>query len=495
MRAGDTDLRHLQRSAKVSASLNQASFARISFREKASPQCERLSREDAMGCEEATQVCDDRAICHSSMHSFIPLPHSRITGASFCNMAVAVDPTYPLYPIACVISAAMLFLVLFNSIIRQSWNLGVAFLCFWLFFENLANGIGAVIWADNATIKLYVYCDIVTHMQLITFTVKPMATLIITRRLYLIASLHSVEPPTKAAHRMNLAIEWILGFVFPVLVAGPLYYVVQLLRFEVEEGFGCINAQDGSVLDILLLWSWTVIPPLLSIVLYYPRVIRLFYRQRRDVNHFVHSNNSVSRTNYIRIFALASIDIFLTLPIGIVSIVLAVENQLSNSDLPLPFYRGWAYDHDAALWEPLGYTYAQIKAVGPFTLAQHYFTQWSSPVLAFTIFGLFGVSSEARGSYWRAICTVGGWVGWRSKSQTRSASSSIGDIKFGERPLDLELGSQISYVDIEARLQKQGSPNESEDEAAESKNISAMKIIEEPKETIGETADAALHRG
>lgn len=72
----------------------------------------------------------------------------------------AVDPTYPLYPIACIVSAAMLLLVLLNNLVRQGWNLGVTFLCFWLFVENLANGINAVIWSDNADVKLYVYCDI-----------------------------------------------------------------------------------------------------------------------------------------------------------------------------------------------------------------------------------------------------------------------------------------------------------------------------------------------
>ena len=71
-----------------------------------------------------------------------------------------VDPTFPLYPIACILSAAMLLLVLLTSFIKQSWNLGVAFLCVWLLLENLTDGINAIIWAENADIKLYIYCDI-----------------------------------------------------------------------------------------------------------------------------------------------------------------------------------------------------------------------------------------------------------------------------------------------------------------------------------------------
>ena len=72
----------------------------------------------------------------------------------------AADPTYPLFPIASLLAAIALLLVLLTSFVRESWNLGVAFLCFWLFLENLADGANAILWSDNADVKLYVYCDI-----------------------------------------------------------------------------------------------------------------------------------------------------------------------------------------------------------------------------------------------------------------------------------------------------------------------------------------------
>ena len=124
---------------------------------------------------------------------------------------VAMDPTYPLYPVAAITSAATLSMVLLTSAIRKNWNLGVASLYFWLFFENLTAGINAIIWVDNADIKFYVYCDIgtcpsamcfgddllksmaVSRIQVITSVVKPMATLVITRRLYLITNRRSAD--------------------------------------------------------------------------------------------------------------------------------------------------------------------------------------------------------------------------------------------------------------------------------------------------------------
>ncbi|VDC03117.1 unnamed protein product [Peniophora sp. CBMAI 1063] len=343
----------------------------------------------------------------------------------------------------------MLLFVLLTSFVRQSWNLGVAFLCFWLFIENLIYAVNAIIWFDNADVKLYAYCDLVTRVLIVTFVVKPMATLIITRRLYLITSRQSVRPPSKAIGRRDCAIEWTLGLVIPILVAGPLYYVVQWLRFEVDAGYGCRNAPEPSGLTILLLLSWAVVPPLVSVLVYYPHVARIFYHQHQDVNRFLRSDgpDSVSRASFFRILALASIDTLFTLPVGIASITLSVTAAIAQDSFP--FYFGWARSHTD--WEPASFTQADIASVGTSSVVEHYFTQWTSPVLAFVIFGLFGFTSEARTSYWKIVCAICGWFGWKSVSRARSGpDSSLGSIEFGARApqgsVSFGLGSQPGIV-------------------------------------------------
>ncbi|KZV68519.1 STE3-domain-containing protein [Peniophora sp. CONT] len=348
----------------------------------------------------------------------------------------APDPTYPLYPIACALAAALLLLVLLPSFIRQNWNLSVTFLCFWLFIENMTSAVNATVWSDNADIKLYVYCDIVTHLQVVTYIVKPMATLIITRRLYLIASLQSVDLTGKATRRRNIILEWTLGLWIPLLVAGPIYYVHQQARFEVDEVFGCTYSVAPSILELLTMDSWTIMPPLISILFFYPKVVRIFYRQSRDIHSFLNSNTSVSRTNYLRILALASVDILLTLPIGIVNVILNVGSYQGKGHIP--FYAGWNTLHTHR--EPTSVLYAEIKAIGTISFARFYFIQWTCPVLAFAIFGLFGVTLEARTLYWRIICRAGGWVGWNSTARARKGQASLGEIEFGARPRDISLG-------------------------------------------------------
>ena len=118
----------------------------------------------------------------------------------------AVDPTYPLLPIASVLASFMLLLVLLNASIRQQWNFGVALLCFWLLLQNTTGAANAIIWSDNANVRLLVYCDVgayykpptslsshstyplVSRLQVLMIVLKPMATLIVTRRLYLIVT-------------------------------------------------------------------------------------------------------------------------------------------------------------------------------------------------------------------------------------------------------------------------------------------------------------------
>ncbi|KZV68511.1 STE3-domain-containing protein [Peniophora sp. CONT] len=392
----------------------------------------------------------------------------------------AADPSYPLHPIACILAATMLILVLLTSFIRQNWNLCVTFLCFWLFLENLTGAANTIIWSDNADIKHFVYCDIVSHLDMITYVVKPMATLIITRRLYLIASLQSVELPSKAARRRNLVAEWTLGLFVPLIVAGPIYYANQGVRFDVEETLGCTNDEATSILELLTVESWTLIPPLVSIFFYYPKVIVMFYRQNRDMHSFLNSNTSVSRTNYVRILALASVDILLTLPIGVANIVLKATSFLEQNQ-KLPFYWGWTFLHTH--WEPVSYSYTETKGSGTAALAQIYFTQWTSPVLAFTIFGLFGITSEARASYWSIICTVGGLFGWKPTPRARNKRSSLGEIEFGARPQDMSLGDvemgpgsrRPSFVTPEAPHGSRNAEHTSDDDLVHKSASSSVK--------------------
>ncbi|VDC07898.1 unnamed protein product [Peniophora sp. CBMAI 1063] len=345
----------------------------------------------------------------------------------------AVDPTYPLRPVACILAAVMLLLVLTTSFIRRNWNLGVTFLCFWLCLDNLANGVDAILWSNNADIKFYVLCDIVSRLSLVAYVIKPMSTLIIARRLYLITSLQSVYLPSKAKRRCNVAVEWTFGLLVPLLVAGPIYYVHQGFRFGVYEGFGCTDGTQISILEILTIGVWSFLPPFVSIVFYYPRAFRTFYLQRQAANSFLNSNDSMTSTNYGRILILVSIDLLLTLPLAIVGNVLATKSWATN--FSLPFYWGWSTLH--ADRDAVSFSYTELEGYVKITLAYIYFDSWTSPVLAFTIFGLFGLTSEARALYWRPFYIVSAWFSRTPPARTaHNSTEMLDDIELGPRPED-----------------------------------------------------------
>ncbi|VDB86862.1 unnamed protein product [Peniophora sp. CBMAI 1063] len=369
-------------------------------------------------------------------------------------MMKALDPTYPLYPIVEIFSTVLLLLVLATSVVRHSWNLGVLFLCFWLPLELVGSAAGHIIWSDNGhgTARFHTFCDIFSRLQLVCYVVKPMSTLILSRRLYMIASLRPINLECAAARRWNFALEWTLGIGVPLIVAGPLYYVLQRYRFVVKEGFGCANSHAHSILSILLIEGWLVVPPLLSAALYYPKVIKTFYCQRRDIERFLQSDGpeAASHVNYARLLILASVDILLMLPCGLASIILyTLELE------PIPFHSNGIHihHHNHTMIKTVTYEELTSGQAGSARMARIYFLTATSPVLAFTIFGLFGVTSEARASYRRIIRTVTTLVGWRPASLKHvEAHSSLGPIEFGERtPTHVtlsDIGMRPSPVDL-----------------------------------------------
>ena len=147
-------------------------------------------------------------------------------------------------------------------------------------------------------------------------------------------------------------------------------YVNQVARFEIDVGFGCTNSGDDSALALLTLSSWTVVIPIISIVVYYrksskptmsliysdthlhilARVARTFYLHSKDVGRVLQSDGSVSRTNYSRLLVLASIDILITLPVGITFLALSV---IAGLELALCFQQDWiSFDTASDLLHP-----------------------------------------------------------------------------------------------------------------------------------------------
>ncbi|KAJ7343777.1 GPCR fungal pheromone mating factor [Mycena albidolilacea] len=326
---------------------------------------------------------------------------------------MAVDPTYPLYPILCIVSAFFMFLILTHSFIRQSWNLAVTFLCVGLFLDNLTHGINAIVWRDNANIKVPVYCDIVSPLQFLMNFLPSITSLLITRKLYIISTLRDVEAPSRKRRWIDLSVEWGWGLAY------PLFMTVVDSRFVVLQGFGCASSTSDSWFSVVVISILPLIPPLISIFFYCPMILRTVYIQSQNSNDFLQSNGSMSRTSYMRILALGCLDIVITLPISIINLVSFFVTLSGPSSLPA--YIGWKANH--ADFAPFGVDYADITDT-PWDSFTTYFDYGQYAVLAVAIFALFGMTSSARSAYWSRISVVSRLVGW--KPPVRQQQSSFG---------------------------------------------------------------------
>ncbi|VDB86836.1 unnamed protein product [Peniophora sp. CBMAI 1063] len=291
----------------------------------------------------------------------------------------------------------MMLLVLITSVVRHSWNIGVALLCIWLCLENVICAVNAVSWSDNAQAKMYTWCDITSRLNTAVLVGLNIAPLLITRRLYLIANLRSIAPISRRAKLWDNVVEWTCGLIWPLVSAGPLYYVVQTARFEVIEGLGCFNDElSHSILAFVLAQVWTILPPLISVVIYYPKVIWTFYTQSREIDRFLGSSDAISRRTYMRVLAIASVDILLLLPMGLVSIALELHTNVRDLR-SLSFYPGWNAVHSH--WTVVQVPYTDIVSGGTYSIVSFYWEIWTTPAPAFVIFALFGLTSDARDSY------------------------------------------------------------------------------------------------
>ena len=149
-------------------------------------------------------------------------------------------------------------------------------------------------------------------------------------------------------------------------------------------------------------------------------------RQRRAVNSFLSSTNSIDRISYLRVIALASVDISLTLPMNVASLVLRIIT-LVEANSP-PFYLGWSALH--ANLKPIRVPYALLQEKGYANLVHVYFSYWTSPVFGLVIFGLFGLTEEVRESYWSIFDAIRNRLGCKRASTARDECPTLGEIEF-----------------------------------------------------------------
>jgi len=319
---------------------------------------------------------------------------------------MVIDPTYPLFPVLSLICPALLFIVLATSFVRRSGNIGLWVLCSVLSFETLSYGINHILWSNNTDIKHLWFCDIVSRFQVLDCVAKPACSFVITRRLYRVASMHSAIANSDNRQKyIDLAIEVGVAIILPLFVMAVPYTLVQPARFHVTEGFGCSFAASADLVTVLVVISWPVILPLISIIIFCPRVLVVFYRQGYLMKQVRKDDQAGTSINpHLRVLALGSLDIVFTLPFGVLNLVQVVRSGLVNGG-PFPLYIGRTAPSQVTTT-----SYSSLQAQGPLAMFLTYFLDWSSVAFALAVFVLFGFADEACTTYKKWMHSAVSWV-------------------------------------------------------------------------------------
>ncbi|VDC06354.1 unnamed protein product [Peniophora sp. CBMAI 1063] len=334
------------------------------------------------------------------------------------------DPTYPLVPIASIVAAVLVLLTLITSGVRGAYNRGVVMFEGWVLVGLIITAVQTIVWRDTSHIIAPVFCDICEsivflahHNSLLSIMTSlhdydrgtnadpgcclsashlaigltvgiPACSFVITRRLWLIVD--GKSPMDQSKLRSEIFIDYFLGLGVPVL-SMILYYIVQGVRFQIVENYGCASGVYQSGVAILLLDIWPLVLPLASATLYCWRIVLHLHRHRRTVNGVLRHHIGMDRSRYVRALALGCVDILLSLPVGIISFVLAVGVGPS-----FPFWPGWSEIHTA--WEPLA-TPSHIWQEDPWFRFRIYWNSWVNVFFGIAIFSLFGLNLESRKIY------------------------------------------------------------------------------------------------
>lgn len=126
--------------------------------------------------------------------------------------------------------------------------------------------------------------------------------------------------------------------------------------------------------------------------------LRSFLRRRAEFAQFLASNKSLSVSRYLRLMALACVEMMCTVPLSIVFTILNLKAQ--------PF-QPWVS------WEDTHSNFSRVLLIPSVIWRQSKLLEvsvecgrWSAPFCAFVFFAFFGFAEESRKNYKKAIMTV-----------------------------------------------------------------------------------------
>ncbi|KAH9986175.1 pheromone A receptor-domain-containing protein [Russula compacta] len=271
----------------------------------------------------------------------------------------------------------------------EAENVGTSLYLAWAGLACLNAFINSVVWNNTIENLAPVWCDISTRFA-VGFTVgAPLAVLVISRRLYKIASKTTTLSATRAEKLRAMFVDLAIGLGLPFLQM-ILQIVVEGRRFSIYERIGCQLVVFNTALAYPLSFLW---PPVISfIVLVYSCLnIYLFWKSSRQLNEMLGSNKNPNQSRYTRLIALSIAQSVCTLGISLCFI------YIQTYHMPLFPWGSWEAAHlDYSVIDQFS---ADQWLDIPVTAIRLELQRWIFVFSAFIFFAFFGFAEEAQRHY------------------------------------------------------------------------------------------------
>nr|AAF01419.1 Rcb2.42 [Coprinopsis cinerea] len=287
-------------------------------------------------------------------------------------------------------------------------NIPTLSLSIWLFVSNIIYGVNSILWADNYAVKVPVWCDIVTKIQIGATLSLPACCLCLCIRLERIASTRAAS--TSATSKRRTAIfDVMMCWILPMIYMAA-HYIVQGHRFDIVEDLGCRPSIYTSIPAIFIIW----VPPFIAIFLTFcfgGVALHHFFRRRLTfARHLQNSNSAITPARYFRLMAMAITQMLWG------GIVLSVNAWITFRTGLLPY----------TSWEDVHWGFSRVGQFPLIFLPRSmipslFFNWWSVPVSALIFFIFFGFGQEAVNDYRAALRRVKSLF-WKPRQETEKMS-------------------------------------------------------------------------
>lgn len=295
----------------------------------------------------------------------------------------------------------------------EAWNTGTCLYMFWTGLGCLLTCINSIVWNNNIILRAPGYCAFVARIQAGLNVAVPAASLCINRRLYKIATIKTVTVD-KSEKRRTVMTDLLIGLGIPILQMIT-QYVVSAHLYTIFEDIGPVLTSSFLVETILLFSMWPLVIGCVSLV-YGVLTIYTLGKRELQFSQIISSNRNLNRSRYLRLMALAGVDVLCTIPLA--AYVLYRFAKMHPAE-----WKSWSKTHNGKDYSSVVQVPAFMWSVLPFAKFSLEAPRWALVGCAFLFFSFFGFADEARQHYRLAIKSIATRVGLSTSSLTLHGSS------------------------------------------------------------------------